>query len=72
MKIINTKFKDLKIIKHNSFKDKRGFLRVTHDQKKINKKFITNKSKIAKEEENNKNQFEIGKSCKNKIKIFKR
>ena len=40
MKIINTKFKDLKIIKHNSFKDKRGFLRVTHDQKKINKKFI--------------------------------
>ena len=40
MKIINTKFKDLKIIKHNSFKDKRGFLRVTHNQKKINKKFI--------------------------------
>jgi dTDP-4-dehydrorhamnose 3,5-epimerase-like enzyme len=34
MKIINTKFKDLKIIKHNSFKDKRGFLRVTHNQKK--------------------------------------
>ena len=40
MKIINTKFKDLKIIKHSSFKDKRGFLRVTHNQKKINKKFI--------------------------------
>jgi dTDP-4-dehydrorhamnose 3,5-epimerase len=40
MKIINTKFKDLIIIKHNSFKDKRGFLRVTHNQKKINKKFI--------------------------------
>ena len=40
MKIINTKFKDLKIIKHQSFKDKRGFLRVTHNQKKLNKKFI--------------------------------
>ena len=40
MKIINTKFKNLKIIKHNSFKDKRGFLRVTHNQKKLNKKFI--------------------------------
>ena len=40
MKIINTKFKDLKKIKHNSFKDKRGFLRVTHNQKEINKKFI--------------------------------
>ena len=40
MKIINTKFKDLKIIKHNSFKDKRGFLRITYNQKEINKKFI--------------------------------
>jgi len=40
MKIINTKFKDLKIIKHNSFKDKRGSLRITHNQKEINKKFI--------------------------------
>jgi len=40
MKIINTKLKDLKIIKHNSFKDKRGFLRITHNQKEINKKFI--------------------------------
>ena len=40
MKIIKTKFKDLKIFKHNSFKDKRGFLRITHNQKKINKKFI--------------------------------
>ena len=39
MKIINTKFKDLKIIKHNSFKDKRGYLRITHNQKIINKKF---------------------------------
>ena len=40
MKILNTKFKDLKIIKHKSYKDKRGFLRVTHNQKKLNKKFI--------------------------------
>ena len=40
MKIIKTKFKDLKIIKHNTFKDKRGFLRITHNQKEINKKFI--------------------------------
>ena len=40
MKIFNTKFKDLKIIKHKSYKDKRGFLRVTHNQKKLNKKFI--------------------------------
>jgi dTDP-4-dehydrorhamnose 3,5-epimerase len=40
MKIINTKFKGLKIIKQKSFKDKRGFLRVTHNQKLVNKKFI--------------------------------
>lgn len=40
MKIIKTKFKGLKIIKHDSFKDKRGFLRVTHNQKIFNKKFI--------------------------------
>jgi dTDP-4-dehydrorhamnose 3,5-epimerase len=40
MKIINTKFKDLKIIKHNSFKDKRGYLRVTHNQKILKKKFL--------------------------------
>jgi len=40
MKIINTKFKGLKVIKHNSFKDKRGLLRVTHNQKILNKKFI--------------------------------
>mgnify|MGYP001348343923 CR=1 FL=1 len=40
MKIINTKFKGLQIIKHNSFGDKRGYLRVTHNQKFINKKFI--------------------------------
>ena len=38
MQIINTKFKDLKIIKQDSFKDKRGFLRVTHNQKIIKKK----------------------------------
>lgn len=40
MKIINTKFKGLKIIKHNSFKDKRGYLRVTHNQKIFKKKFL--------------------------------
>ena len=40
MKIIDTNIKDLKIIKHFSFKDKRGFLRVTHNNKVLNKKFI--------------------------------
>ena len=40
MKILKTKFKDLKIIKHKTFYDKRGFLRITHSQKKLNKKFI--------------------------------
>jgi dTDP-4-dehydrorhamnose 3,5-epimerase len=38
MKVINTKIKDLKIIKQNSYKDKRGFLRITHDEKIIKKK----------------------------------
>ena len=40
MKILKTQFKGLKIIKHKTFYDKRGFLRITHNQKKINKKFI--------------------------------
>ena len=40
MKILNTKFNGLKVIKHQTFKDKRGLLRVTHNQKKLNKKFI--------------------------------
>jgi len=40
MKILKTKFKGLKIIKHKTFYDKRGFLRITHNQKEINKKFI--------------------------------
>jgi len=41
MKIINTKFKGLKIIQQISFKDKRGFLRITHNQKFLkNKNFI--------------------------------
>ena len=40
MKIINTKFKDLKIIKHAAFIDKRGSLRITHNKKILNKKFI--------------------------------
>ena len=39
MKIINTKFNNLKVIKHDSFTDKRGSLRVTHNQKFLNKKF---------------------------------
>ena len=40
MKVLNTKFKGLKILKHQIFKDKRGFLRVTHNQKRLNKNFI--------------------------------
>lgn len=40
MKIINTKFKDLKIIIHKSYKDKRGYLRVIHNQKILKKKFV--------------------------------
>ena len=40
MKILKTKFKDLKIIKHKSFIDKRGFLRIIHNQKLLNKNFI--------------------------------
>ena len=37
MKIIKTSFKDLIIIKQISYKDQRGSLRITHNQK-INKK----------------------------------
>ena len=40
MKIIDTKFKGLKIIKQISFKDKRGFLRITHNEKLIKKKIL--------------------------------
>ena len=40
MKIIDTKFSGLKIVKQVSFKDKRGQLRIVHNQKIINKKFI--------------------------------
>ena len=52
MKIINTKFKDLKIIKQDSYKDKRGYLRITHSEKITNKKkfifeFCTNSKKNA-------------------------
>ena len=42
MKVIDTKFKDLKIIKQESYKDKRGFLRVTHNQKIIKKNLYLN------------------------------
>ena len=38
MKIIKTKFDGLQIIKQVSYKDKRGFLRVTHNEKIIKKK----------------------------------
>jgi len=38
MKIINTKFQGLKIIKQNIYKDTRGYLRITHNQKIFNKK----------------------------------
>jgi dTDP-4-dehydrorhamnose 3,5-epimerase len=35
MKVINTIFSGLKIIKQNSYKDGRGALRITHNQKEI-------------------------------------
>ena len=52
MKIIDTKFKDLKIIEQDSYKDKRGFLRVTHKEKISKKKnfvfeYCTNSKKNA-------------------------
>ena len=52
MKIVNTKFKGLKIVKQDSFKDKRGALRITHNQKFINQKnfifeYFTNSKKNA-------------------------
>ena len=37
MKIINTYIKDLKIIKSNVYKDKRGFLRETYRQNIVGK-----------------------------------
>ena len=40
MKIIKTKIKDLLIIKKDTFKDKRGFLRELYKEKIISKKFI--------------------------------
>ena len=52
MKVIDTKFVGLKIIRHDVYKDRRGYLRVTHDQK-INKKknfvfeYCTNSRKNA-------------------------
>ena len=38
MKIFNTKFKGLKIVKQDSYRDKRGLLKVTHNEKIIKKK----------------------------------
>ena len=40
MKVLKTKFKDLLIIKNNSFKDKRGKLRINYNKNIINKNFI--------------------------------
>ena len=41
MKIIKTKFKDLIIIKQDSFHDKRGLLRIVYNKKEtIKKNFI--------------------------------
>ena len=37
MRIIDTRFKDLKIIKQDSYRDKRGLLRIIHNQKIIKK-----------------------------------
>ena len=37
MRIIDTRFKDLKIIKQDSYRDKRGLLRVIHNQRVIKK-----------------------------------
>ena len=38
MKIIDTRFKDLKIVKQDSYEDKRGLLKITHNEKIIKKK----------------------------------
>jgi dTDP-4-dehydrorhamnose 3,5-epimerase len=38
MKIINTKFKGLKIITQDKFKDSRGYLRIIHNQKLLKSK----------------------------------
>ena len=40
MKIIKTKIKDLLIIKKETFKDKRGFLRELYRENLLSKKFI--------------------------------
>lgn len=40
MKIIKTNFKDLKLIQQKSYSDKRGSLKITHNQKNLNKKFV--------------------------------
>ena len=46
MKIIDTKFKGLKIIKVNNYKDKRGNLKVTFNEKNINFTICINSSVI--------------------------
>ena len=40
MKIIKTRIKDLMVIKQDSFNDKRGFLRITHNEKILKKKSL--------------------------------
>ena len=40
MQVVKTKIKDLLIIKKETFKDERGFLRELYKEKIISKKFI--------------------------------
>jgi len=48
MKIINTGFKGLKIIKQDNFKDKRGNLRIIHNQKLLKKNLYLSIAQIQK------------------------
>ena len=48
MKLILTRFKDLFIVKHKVYKDRRGSLRITHNDKKIKTKFIYEYCTISK------------------------
>ena len=49
MKIINTRFKNLRIIKHKRFSDKRGSLRETYNKRIFNwDKFVFHYTTISK------------------------
>ena len=48
MKIINTKIKGLIVVKQNNFKDKRGSLRITHNESILKKKVIKINSILSK------------------------